>query len=168
MNLFNREYDTKLVVSMAIVVVIVLFLIIIFVRFDYKYDKEENERQKKVDKTINWLYKAANEICYKSGMYPLYEIRETFGLTYSEKTHGIHNTKGIIYIVIWDKEKKQIFDYNTLIYAVIHEITHILNPTLNHEKPFDVIESILLKNAEELKYYDKKIPIDKDYITMDM
>lgn len=166
--IIQEIYDGKLIFSVCVIILIIGLLFAVFVRLEYKYDKDEYERQKKVDMTINWLYKAVNEICYKCNMHPIYEIKETFDVTHSEKNIKDFNIKGTINIVMWDIANKKIFSYNTLIYAALHEISHILSPTINHDPPFDAIESILLKKAEELNYYDPKIPIDKDYITMDL
>ena len=101
-------------------------------------------------------------------MSPIYEIKETTHITYTDKITSTHNVKGTIYLVMWDTINNKLFDHNTLIYTVLHEISHILSPSIKHNPPFDTIESILLKKAIELHYYDPETPIDKNYLTLDL
>lgn len=147
------------------IIIIIIVLIWIYVRFDITWNHSEFIRQEKIKETVQWLYRSVNDICYNCDMAPIYEIRESFHITYSEK---INNTKGIIYLVIWDNEHQSVFNRNTLLYSVIHEITHILSPSINHKEPFDSIETLLLNKAVELLYYDPNIPLEPNYLTLDL
>jgi hypothetical protein len=143
-------------------------LIWIYVRFDVPYNQEEFIRQQKVKETIQWLYRAVNDICYSCNMSPIYEIKETFQITYSEKITNIHNIKGTIYLVVWNEKYGRVFSRNTLLYAVLHEIAHILSPSVHHKEPFDSIETLLLNKAIELSYYDPNISMEPNYLTLDI
>jgi hypothetical protein len=125
-------------------------------------------RQQQVRETVQWLYQTVNDVCYRCNMAPIYEIIETTQITYTDKVTNTHNVKGTIYLVIWDDEHGRVFHHNTLIYATLHEIAHILSPSIHHEPPFDSIESILLNNASNLGYYDPSIPIESNYMTLDL
>lgn len=125
-------------------------------------------RDKKVKETIKWLYRSVNDICYHSNMSPIYEIIENDQITYTEKIIKNDISKGIIYLVIWDDTHNRLFQTNTLIYAILHEITHIISPSSHHEAPFDSIENILLNKAIALGYYDRDIPFESHYMTVDL
>lgn len=149
-------------------IIVMTVLILIYFRFDPGIDQYELIRQEKVKETIKWLYQSVNDICYHCNMSPIYEIKETSQITYTDKTIVPHNIKGTIYLAIWDPVHRKIFDHNTLIYSVLHEVAHILSPSVKHEPPFDSIESLLLNKATDLSYYDPNIPIDSNYLTLDL
>lgn len=142
------------------IVVILIVLILIYVHISPQTDHYENERQRQVGNTIQWLYKAVNDVCYRCNMSPIYKIVETNQITYTDKI--VNNTKGTINLVIWNERYDRTFNNNTLIYAMLHEIAHILSPTM----PFDSIESILINMATNLGYYDPTIPMEVNYTTL--
>lgn len=146
------------------IVVILIVLIFIYVRIKPQTNHYENERQRQVNNTIQWLYKAVNDICYRCNMSPNYKIIETDQITYTDKI--INNTKGTINLVIWNERYDRTFNNNTLMYATLHEVAHILSPTIHHEPPFDSIESILINMATNLGYYDPTIPMEANYTTL--
>lgn len=150
------------------VCVLILILACIYVRFNNRVDTYEMQRQRKITDTIEWLYQAINDVCYRCNMSPLYNIVETTQITYTDKVTGAHNIKGTIFLVIWNEKHSRVFNHNTLIYAALHEIAHILSPSIHHQPPFDSIENILLNAAVELGYYDPNIPMETNYITLDL
>ena len=155
-------------IYVVITILLLVVLIWIYFRLDPPYVNGEFVRQQKVNDTIQWLYRCVNDICYDCNMTPIYEIKENFQITYTEKNISPHNVKGTIYLVVWDDLQGRVFNHNTFVYAVLHEIAHILSPSVHHEPPFDAIENILLDKAYELSYYDPNIPIDPNYITLDL
>ena len=152
----------------AIIIVILFILILIYVRLNPKIYQYENIRRKQVQDTIQWLYRATNDVCYRCNMSPIYEIVETNQITYTDKVINTHNIKGTIYLVIWNEQYGRVFNHNTLMYAMLHEIAHILSPSVHHEPPFDSIETILMNSAGNLGYYDPNIPIEPNYMTLDL
>lgn len=48
----------------------------------------------------------------------------------------------------------QFVDMNTLIYVAIHELAHVMTPTIGHDKSFWSNMQRLVKNASEIKLYD--------------
>lgn len=168
-NTYNNS-KTKLDISVYIVIVVLIIvgLIWIYFRFDHKVNQYELIRQQKVNETIQWLYQAVNDVCYHCNMAPIYNIFETTQITYTDKVTNPHNIKGTIYLVVWNDKHGRVFSHNTLIYAMLHEITHILSPSIHHEPPFDSIESILMNTAINLGYYNPNIPIESNYMTLDL
>jgi hypothetical protein len=148
-----------------VIIVVVLIILLTWIYLGYATNSDKNYRSQKIKETVNWLYQTINDICYQCNMSPIYDIRETSQITYTEKTTQAHSIKGIIYLVIWDAENNKVFNKNTLLYAMIHEITHILSPSIHHQPP---IESLLLTTATNLGYYDRNIPMESHYITLDI
>lgn len=143
-------------------------LIWIYIYSNHYVDEMDQIKRKKINNTIEWLYRSVNDICYNCNLSPIYNIRETTQITYTDKIISSHNIKGTIYFVIWDEINDKIFDNNTLLYAMLHEISHILSPSIHHEPPFDSIESLLLNKAIDLAYYDPNIPFESNYMTLDI
>jgi hypothetical protein len=157
-----------MIAYVLIVIFLILMLAWIYIRYDAKTDHYEVVRSHKVKETIRWLYQSVNDICYQCNMSPIYNIHETTNITYTEKLTNNHNIKGIIYLVVWDEKNSRVFNPNTLMYAVLHELAHILSPSIHHEPPFDSIETILLNTATNLGYYDPEIDIESHYMTLDI
>lgn len=151
-----------------IVVIIVILIVLVMLYFRRYYDSNELIRRKQVNETIQWLYRAVNDICYRCNMHPVYNIIETNHITYTDKVTNPHNIKGTIYLVIWNEESGCTFQHNTLIYAMLHEIAHILSPSIHHEPPFNSIEQILINTATDLGYYDPQIQMESNYMTLDL
>lgn len=157
--------DKRLIIYSIASIILLIGLIWIYLRFDYRLNLYEQTRQQRINETIEWLYRAVNDICYQCYMNPIYEIKETSKVTYSVKTIYNNNAKGIINLEIWNEEQGRVFNHNTLIYSVLHEIAHILSPSIEHKPPFDSIESTLLIKARDLQYYDPNIEIEPNYRT---
>lgn len=141
--------------ELYIIVMIILILMYVYIK--------DNHRHKQVQTTINWLHQISNRICEACHVRPQYQIQESTQLTFIDKSHHTNT----INLVLWNPLTNQLFDHNTLVYAMIHEITHILSPANNHEPPFDILELRLLNKASELGYYDATRSIDHNYITLD-
>lgn len=150
------------------IVIILILLGWIYLRAYPAVEYYEHTRQKQTQETIQWLYRAVNDICYRCNMSPIYDIVETTQITYTDKITKPHNIKGTIYLVLWNDRHGRVFSHNTLIYAMLHEITHILSPSIHHEPPFDSIEAILINMAINLGYYDPNIPMESNYMTLDL
>lgn len=166
-NILNMElYLSKMVTSdisirslnteVYIVFMIILILIYVYIR--------EFHRLNQVHTMISWLYNISTLICEACHVHPEYQIRESQYLTFIDKSHHI----SMINLVLWNPLTNRLFDNNTLVYAIIHEITHILSPSSNHEPPFDALEVLLLNKAVELGYYDAQRSIDNNYMTLDV
>ncbi|CAH6420834.1 Hypothetical protein HVR_LOCUS1302 [uncultured virus] len=160
--------NNRFIIYVIITIFLIMVLAWMYFRFDHGISHYEQIRQQKVNETIQWLYRAVNNICYDCNMSPVYEIKETSQITYTDKISSSHNIKGTIYLVVWNETHGRVFHYNTLIYATLHEIAHILSPSVHHEPPFDSIESILLNKAIDLDYYDPNVLIEPHYMTLDL
>jgi hypothetical protein len=69
--------------------------------------------------------------------------------------------KNKIYILLREPSGRY-YDYNTLVYALLHEVSHVLTPELNHTKIFIAVYSNLLSRAYELGIY-KPGEVNMDY-----
>ena len=148
--------------------ILIMILIWIYIRTNSHHVRRDGIiRQEKINDVIEWLYSAVTHITNSCNMFPEYNIIETKYITYTDKITSSHNTSGNIYLVIWNDKYNTIFMNHTLIYAMLHEISHILSPSIHHEPPFNSIETILLNKAVELGYYNPNTHLDPDYITLD-
>ena len=94
-------------------------------------------------------------------LLPSYEI-------YSSDTITRTEDQRIIRLVLWDKQSHKLYDDNTLIYATLHEIAHIMAPEeAEHGDPeFEEIEDLLLKTAMKLGYYNPHLSLPENYSCM--
>lgn len=160
-------YDfIEILIYISISLIIIFGLIWFYLTFDS--DQYQSVRAKQITETINWLYHSVNDVCHHCNMSPIYNIVESHQITYTDKLTTTHTINGTINLVIWNDKYNRIFHRNTLIYAMLHEISHILSPSIHHDPPFDSIESILLNMATRLGYYDPNVPIESHYVTLDL
>lgn len=154
-------------IKMIILVYIVIVVLIICLMSWYylKFDTY-NIRKSLSDEYIEWLHRMVSDICHTCNFHPQYNLVEIYTITHTEK-HSITN-KGVIYLVIIDDETGAPFSKNTLVYAVLHELAHILSPSIKHESPFDSIEKRLLGAAQHMGYYDPSAPLESNYVTFDL
>lgn len=61
--------------------------------------------------------------------------------------------KNKIYILLRDSSGKY-YDFNTLFYALLHEIAHVLTTEIGHTKMFIAVFENLLNRANELGIYE--------------
>lgn len=84
------------------------------------------------------------------------QIPISYRLYVSSETSYVKN-KSEIYLVVWDYAHHRMFDDNTLIYAILHEVVHILTPcegegiTLAHvsSAQLDVASCLLSRRSGE-------------------
>lgn len=150
----------------VLVIIVMIFMLIMFytpiIQNNSKSNNDERER------VVDWLKMVVDHVCRKCNMNPNYELRTDTNITYTEKSIFNYNTSGVIYLAIWDNIDNKLFQINTLVYSVLHEIAHVLSPSIKHEPPFDTIESLLLTTAHQLSYYNPNIPHDPHYITIEI
>jgi hypothetical protein len=158
----------NMIIYILVIFLVLACLIWMYVKFNVESNSYELIRRQNVNDTIEWLYQIINDVCYHCNMSPIYDIVETSQITYTDKITKTHNIKGTIYLVVWDDKYGRVFNHNTLVYAVLHEISHILSPSIHHEPPFDSIESLLMNTAINLGYYDPSIPMESNYMTLDL
>ena len=134
-----------------IIVIIIVILTVIYIN---------NYRYKQTQLMIARLYQISNNICEACHIHVDYQICESGYLTFTDKSDDT------IHIVLWNSRTNKLFDQNTLVYALLHEIAHLVSPSSNHEPPFDILEGVLLNKARELGYYEPQQKIDDNYITV--
>lgn len=56
-----------------------------------------------------------------------------------------------------------LYSFNSLLYVLLHEISHVINDELHHTSKFQMIFNELLQLAESRGYYDPNIPFVSQY-----
>jgi len=83
-----------------------------------------------------------------------------------ESTQAYTENKNTIYVCVRD-ENGNLYNYNMLVYVILHEYAHVLDPSIsvgkNHTDSFHKIFNDLLKKAESLGIYDSKQPLYPTY-----
>lgn len=106
---------------------------------------------KSQDPILRNLYSKLSTLHPKFKQIELYEGNQSYTLN-----------KRKIYICMKDEEGKY-YQQNMLVYVICHEYAHILCDEVGHTEKFFTIFDQLLRKAEQLGYYNSKIPPLKNY-----
>lgn len=68
-----------------------------------------------------------------------------------------------VFICLRDKKTDAIYDDNTLVYVILHELAHVECPEIGHTELFKRIFFNLLDRAEAHGLYDPSLPRPIDY-----
>ena len=93
-------------------------------------------------------------------------IHIPFSIINSNDSTWVEN-KHVIHLRIWNFDDDKPFPFNTLLFASIHELSHIICPDIDHTPLFNHIESHLLSIASSLGYYNPHLSIHPSYPCMD-
>jgi hypothetical protein len=78
----------------------------------------------------------------------------------SNKSYTLNKTK--VHICMKDSDGEYYPD-STLIYVILHEVAHCINPTIGHDESFQMTFNELLKIAERKGIYDPNVSIVQNY-----
>ena len=84
---------------------------------------------------------------------------------YSSRTSSYAVNKNEIYILVYDNERQEYYDENTLIHVILHELAHVLCDEIGHTEKYYKIFNELLSEAISMNIYDPTQPINKLYPT---
>lgn len=141
-----------------------------------KYEKVKliDSLMESIDKLLNHLNDKGVKFNIESENIDLNKIKEKLknseileNLTNSDTSYTINKGDKIV-LCLADRETDKLYDYNLLIYVLIHELAHVLNPTYGHDENFKKIFRTLIDNAEDIgiyKYEDYK-QFPKEYCGM--
>lgn len=71
--------------------------------------------------------------------------------------------KEIITLCLQKPDTGEFYDMNTLVYILIHELSHVTSTTVGHEGEFPKKFAELLQRAARIGIYDPRIPIAQSY-----
>jgi len=109
-----------------------------------------------LERAFNLLGEMSAKTRKRPLLLPSYEIYPSESITRTEDGYRI-------YLVLWNGT--QLYDDNTLIYAILHEIAHIMAPAwaTHGDVEFEEIEHLLLETAHRLGYYDPDVSLPETY-----
>lgn len=90
------------------------------------------------------------------------DILDEIRLYKGNKSYTINKEK--VFICLKDRNNNY-YDTNMLVYVTLHELAHVINPTVGHDSSFHQVFDKLLLEAEKMKIYDPNMNIDSNYCT---
>ena len=84
-------------------------------------------------------------------------------ITISEANKSYTVNKKDVFLCLKDKDGEY-YNKNMLAFVALHELAHVICPSVGHTDEFWKINEKLLNKATELGYYNPSIPAVKDYI----
>ena len=88
------------------------------------------------------------------------DLMNEIQLFMSNKSYTINKKK--IHLCLLDANG-EVYDNNTLIYVLLHEIAHCVNDTIGHDESFQETFDEILLIAKNKNIYDPSIPLAKNY-----
>lgn len=137
----NKWQNWTIIVLSILFLVIIIYLI--FVRIHEYYQQ--------LDPMLDKI---------KMNLIPLHPKVKEITMFEGKRSYTINKKR--IYICLKD-ENNEYYDFNMLMYVAIHELAHVVCNEIGHTEKFYKIFNELLQKAENLKIYNPKIPIIKDY-----
>lgn len=135
---------------------LILLLFILWLSTRYEVPSSDAIRQKIISEKLQYLRRIIEIMKAELNWDFAYELHVSDSRTFVKNKYAI-------YLVIWDGINNQPFDDNTLIDALIHELTHIWCPDTYHSQLFEYLEQRLFDTATELGFYDPEKPIAANY-----
>ncbi len=126
----------------------ILIILIIFGIIFFQGSKE--------DKHLNAMKPFLIKIIEESGFQNVssFELLKSRSRTYTENKKQIH--------VVIDKKDGSLYNFDTLMFVVLHEIAHIISPDHHHTSRFHQIEKRLHQKAIERGWL-KMNQVDRSY-----
>ena len=160
---FNSNCNDKLY---RIIIMIMLFIIIILVGY-IVYDQINehfNDRDPKLNELKNKLEILINQpnknwtghLEALNNRHILKEIKLYVG----SKSYTINKSR--IYMCL-KNSNEQYYDDNSLMFVLLHEISHVICKSIGHTDEFHKIFDELLVEAEKVGIYNSMIPMIKNY-----
>lgn len=96
----------------------------------------------------------------RKDLTPVHPAIKDLTLLRGDKSYTINKEK--VYLCLKDKDGNY-YSKNTLYYVFLHELAHVLNPSIGHTEEFQKTFESLLDKAIQLGIFDPSIPIPTDY-----
>lgn len=152
-----------------IIIVFLLIGIIVFCLFrkNERFYPLEDVKSKEMLNSLN--YAVADILDNKKYKFSGYLIPLNFQnyhqkITLQEGYSSFTENKRKI-VLCMKNEHGELYNFNSLLYVLLHEIAHVINDELHHTKKFQKIFNELLRHAEMLGYYNSKLPFESNYCT---
>jgi len=97
---------------------------------------------------------------------PLNDLKVLQNLVMVEDNESYTINKKIIHLCTKDPQNGRVYDKNTLMFVVLHELAHVLCPEIGHTETFLSINYALLDHAVRNGVYDPSKPFIKNYCSL--
>lgn len=146
-----------------IIEILLLIVILWIVTTSYMSNKRsvktlietKNEHENKLAFVLHNL----EHLCSLASVTPTFTLVPSDDKSWVEDKHCIH-------LLIWDQTNKRFYDDNTIMHAAIHELVHVLCPSVRHDNVhsdlFKQMEKYFLELAEKEGIIELTAP-DSDY-----
>jgi Zn-dependent peptidase ImmA (M78 family) len=109
----------------------------------------------------NFLSQDDTIIRLKAKLLPIFPELLSTKLMRGTSSYTINKHK--IFICLKDKQTKQIYDDNMLVYVILHELAHVMCDEIGHTEKFQKIFNNLLLRAVRNGLWDPTIPRIENY-----
>lgn len=163
---FNSNCNDKLYRIIIMIMLCIILILVGYIVYD-QINEHFNDRDPKLNELKNKLeilltskdktgQKWTGHLEGLNNRHILNEIKLYVG----SKSYTINKSR--IYLCLKDSDEKY-YDNNSLMFVLLHEISHVICKSIGHTEEFHKIFEDLLVEAEKVGIYDSKIPMIKNY-----
>ena len=134
----------------CIILIFIYVIVLLILAFCYSLNSKENFTDK--DPMLVELHSVLSHID---------SAAKNITISKANKSYTVN--KKDVFLCLKDKDGEY-YNKNMLVYVAVHELAHVLCPSVGHTEEFWKINEKLLNKATELGYYNPSIPAVKDYI----
>ena len=147
---------------MIVEIILLIFILWIYATFSSKNSNFTNckdngiidEFERDEITTLKYLRRVIDTICLELNITEIFDLKRQNTKTFAENN--------IIYVVIFDKTN-ELYELNTIVYYVVHVLTHLVIKSETHESKFIQMQKKILTIVKNYKFYDPEISLDKNY-----
>ena len=150
---------TTLIYTLILFFIIIGFIAFLIVMQIEEYKLQDDPILKKLRKTVAPIFKRKD---FKGILDPVNtrDVMDEITLYKGDKSYTINKQK--VFLCLRD-EKDDYYNFNMLLYVLLHEISHVICDEVGHTDKFSEIFDAVLEEATTMKIYDPNIPVINDY-----
>jgi len=154
----------KIIIVIMLIIIIILVGYIIYDQINEHFNDKDPKLSELKDKLkllfFNKEKSGKKWTGYLESLNNRKDILEKINLYVGSKSYTINKSR--IYMCLKDENDKY-YDDNSLMFVLLHELSHVICTSIGHTTEFQNIFNDLLIEAENVGIYDSKIPMIKKY-----
>ena len=161
---FNSNCNDKLYRIIIMVMLCIILILAGYIVYD-QINEHFNDRDPKLNelkKKLEILFNSKKSGEWTGNLEALNNrnVLDEIKLYVGSKSYTINKSR--IYMCLKDSNGNY-YDDNSLMFVLLHEISHVICNSIGHTDEFHKIFEDLLKEAEKVGIYSSKIPMIKNY-----
>lgn len=150
---------TTLLYTIILFLIIISFVVwLVYLQVE-EYKLQDDPKLKELKEKVAPMFQRKG---YTGHLEPLNKgnLLDKINLYKGDKSYTINKQK--VFLCLRD-ENGEYYDINSLLYVLLHELSHVLTPEIGHTPLFNEVFDQVLEEASKQGIYDPNIPMIQDY-----